>query len=155
MPCPLLIVSQSNSLIQIVDINSHSEWQTVQVQISWLLKKPTDLDLHCLQRQVISGSRTRVKLRSFFLSLSHFSKASNENPQNTFWPKNKKNIFCWKKHLIWLFDFTKNMYMYSELTASKIQLYFQYFKRSSLILRTLLELHKTTNYHIFLIFPRK
>ena len=34
----------------------------MQIQISWLLKKPTDLDLHCLQRQVISGlSRTRVK----------------------------------------------------------------------------------------------
>ena len=35
----------------------------MQIQISWLLKKPTDLDLHCLQRQDISGfSRTRVKL---------------------------------------------------------------------------------------------
>ena len=35
----------------------------MQIQISWLLKKPTDLDLHCLQRQGISGfSRTRVKL---------------------------------------------------------------------------------------------
>ena len=34
----------------------------MQFQISWLLKKPTDLDLHCLQRQDISGfSRTRVK----------------------------------------------------------------------------------------------
>ena len=41
----------------------NTEWQTVQIQISWLLKKPTDLDLHCLQRQVISGfSRTRVNL---------------------------------------------------------------------------------------------
>ena len=30
--------------------------------MSWLLQKPTDLDLHCLQRQGISGfSRTRVK----------------------------------------------------------------------------------------------
>ena len=37
-------------------------WQTVQIQISWLLQKPTDLDLHCLQRQGVSGfSRTRVK----------------------------------------------------------------------------------------------
>ena len=27
----------------------------MQIQISWLLKKPTDLDLHCLQRQGISG----------------------------------------------------------------------------------------------------
>ena len=33
----------------------------MQIQISWLLKKPTDLDLHCLQRQGISGfNRTRV-----------------------------------------------------------------------------------------------
>ena len=35
----------------------------MQIQISWLLQKPTDLDLHCLQRQGISGfSRTRVNL---------------------------------------------------------------------------------------------
>ena len=34
---------------------------TVQIQISWLLQKPTDLDLHYLQRQGISGcGRTRV-----------------------------------------------------------------------------------------------
>ena len=34
----------------------------MQIQISWLLQKPTDLDLHCLQKQGISGfSRTRVK----------------------------------------------------------------------------------------------
>ena len=33
----------------------------MQIQISWLLQKPTDLDLHCLQRQDISWfSRTRV-----------------------------------------------------------------------------------------------
>ena len=30
-------------------------------EISWLLQKPTDLDIHCLQRQDLSGfSRTRV-----------------------------------------------------------------------------------------------
>ena len=58
MPHTLLIVSQSDSLIQIVDIYPHTDWQTVQIQISWL----TDLDLHCLQRQGISGlSRTRVE----------------------------------------------------------------------------------------------
>ena len=28
----------------------------VQIQISWLLKKPTDLDLHCLQNRVYPGS---------------------------------------------------------------------------------------------------
>ena len=61
MPCPLLIFSQSDYLIYIVHINSDTQWQTVQIQISWLLQKPTDLDLHCLQRQDISGfSRTRV-----------------------------------------------------------------------------------------------
>ena len=65
MPRPLLIFSQSCNLIQIVDISSYTEWQTVQIQISWLLQKPTDLDLHCLQRQAISGfSMTRVKTPS-------------------------------------------------------------------------------------------
>ena len=37
MPHPLLIVSQSDSLIQIVDINSHTDWQTVQIQRSQLI----------------------------------------------------------------------------------------------------------------------
>ena len=54
MPHPLLIFSQSDYLIQVVDINSHTECQTVQIQISWRLKKPTDLDLHSLQKQGIS-----------------------------------------------------------------------------------------------------
>ena len=36
----------------------------MQIQISWLLQKPSDLDLHYLQRQGISGfSRTRVNIR--------------------------------------------------------------------------------------------
>ena len=55
MPLPLKIFSQSDNLIQVVHTKSNVEWQTVQIQISWLL------DLHCLQRQGISGfSRTRV-----------------------------------------------------------------------------------------------
>ena len=37
MPHPFQILSQSDYLIQIVDINSHTEWQTVQIQISWQL----------------------------------------------------------------------------------------------------------------------
>ena len=39
----------------------------MQIQISWVLQKPTDLDLHCLQRQGTSGfSRTMVNtLRTF------------------------------------------------------------------------------------------
>ena len=39
MPRPFQIFSQSDYLIQIVDINSHTEWQTVQIQISWLLSQ--------------------------------------------------------------------------------------------------------------------
>ena len=70
IPRPLLIFSISEYLIQMVYINSHIEWQTVQIQISWLPQKPTDLDPHCLQRQGISGcSITRVK---FDLYLSIF-----------------------------------------------------------------------------------
>ena len=38
MSRPIQIFSQSNCLIQIVDINSHTEWQTVYIQISWLLR---------------------------------------------------------------------------------------------------------------------
>ena len=45
----------------------------MQIQISWLLQKPTDLDLHCLQRKGISGfSRTRVKLNHLVLQFLFF-----------------------------------------------------------------------------------
>ena len=38
----------------------------MQVQISWLLKKPTDLDLHCLHKQSIARfSRTRCKSNTY------------------------------------------------------------------------------------------
>ena len=47
---------QPNRILEVVNTNSHIEWQTVQIQISWLVKKPTELDLHCLQRQGISES---------------------------------------------------------------------------------------------------
>ena len=41
------------------------------IKISWL-RKPTDLDRHCLQRQIISGfSRTRVKLLVFLRQRSY------------------------------------------------------------------------------------
>ena len=44
----------------------------VQIQISWLLTKPTDLDLHCFQRQGLSRfSRTRVN--SFISLFKHMS----------------------------------------------------------------------------------
>ena len=84
MPCPLLIFSQSVYLIQVVDTNLHTYPQTVQIQINWLLQNPTDLDLHCLQRQGISGfSKTRV---------NEYPCASNECPQHTFLCRNKNHI---------------------------------------------------------------
>ena len=45
-------------------------------QISWLLQKPTDQDLHCLQRQGISWfSRTRVKeVAADYASEAYFAK---------------------------------------------------------------------------------
>ena len=68
MPRSLLIFSQSDYLLQFVDTNSNTESQTVQIQISWLLHNPTDLDLHCLQRQGISKfSRIRVKYVGHFV----------------------------------------------------------------------------------------
>ena len=52
----------------------------VQIQISWLLQKPTDFDLHCLQRQDISGfSRTRVNVIAKFLCMICTSNRLNEN----------------------------------------------------------------------------
>ena len=63
MPYLLLISGQSDYLIRVFDRNSHISWQTVQIQINWLPQKPTDLDLHCLQRKCITGlSRTRVNI---------------------------------------------------------------------------------------------
>ena len=55
MPRPLLTDSQSDCLIQVVDTNLHTEWQTVQIQISWLLNKPTDLDLYVCKGWVYPG----------------------------------------------------------------------------------------------------
>ena len=73
MPRPLPIFIQSDYLIKFVDI-WHTEWQTVQVQIRWLHQKPTDLDVHRLQRQGISGfCRTRVKLVLFDWNLTLYS----------------------------------------------------------------------------------
>ena len=75
MPRPLVSFSKSVYLIQFADTNSNTEWQTVQIQISLLLQKSTDLNLHCLQWQDISEfSRTRVtkheQLHLFFCLFS-------------------------------------------------------------------------------------
>ena len=60
--------------MQVVDTISNTEWQAAQIQISWLLQKPTDLDLHCLQRQDISGfGRTRIKVSLFSHGVACFA----------------------------------------------------------------------------------
>ena len=95
MPWPLLFLSWSDYLMYIVDTNSHTKWQTVQIQISWLLQKPTDLDLHCLQRQGISGfSRTRANISiDVFISMGWISyiKVSWKSLQNQ-----TKNTCLWE-----------------------------------------------------------
>ena len=97
MPCPHLIFSQSYYLIQVVDTNSHTQWQTEQIQISWL-QKPTGLDLHCLQRQGISRfSRTRVEASSWvgalFTSIPFFLPVSLSWGEGLTWLK-----YSWQGH---------------------------------------------------------
>ena len=51
----------------------------------WLLQKPTDLDLHCLQRKGISGfSRTRVKIQNV-----------DDNTNTTFFSPGEKLTFTY------------------------------------------------------------
>ena len=70
MPHPLLNVSQSDSLIQVVHIiYSHTEQQTMQIQISWLLQKPTDLYLHCLQSREYLGSAGQELIKTLTILL--------------------------------------------------------------------------------------
>ena len=57
----------------------------MQIKISWLLQKPTDLDLHCLQRQGISRfSRTRDNYfapRAYFIG-THWDHLGEAAPIN-------------------------------------------------------------------------
>ena len=55
--------SQSDYLILIIANNSHTKCQTVQIKVSWLLKKPTDLDLHYSQAGYIRVQQDKGKLR--------------------------------------------------------------------------------------------
>ena len=60
MPRPLLIFSQSDYLFQVVANRYKFTYLMTNSadpdQLASLLKKPTDLDLHCLQRQDYPGS---------------------------------------------------------------------------------------------------
>ena len=96
MPHPVQIVSQSDSLIQIIDINSHTDWQTAQIQISWLRQKPIDLDLNCLLKQGMSclaregfsGTRcwnTRTTAASWGWTFRYVRLSKNQIDQNLHW----------------------------------------------------------------------
>ena len=63
---PTSNLQSSVYLVQIVDTYSNTEWQTVQIQISWLLKKPTDLDLFA-KHGTSRFSRKRVTQAISFL----------------------------------------------------------------------------------------
>ena len=41
----------------------------MQIQISWFLKKPTDLNLYCLQRQGISRFSKTLSVLDYFLNI--------------------------------------------------------------------------------------
>ena len=75
MSRPLLIFSQSDYLIQIVDTNSQTSRQTMQIQIIWL--RQIDLALHRLQNQGISGSAgqglTQCRLFSYCVVIATVS----------------------------------------------------------------------------------
>ena len=65
MTHPLLTVSQLDSLIQIVDINSHTEWTTVQIQISWLLVNRANPDELAFFRNQLIWIYTVCKGRAY------------------------------------------------------------------------------------------
>ena len=58
MPHQFRIFSQSDYLIQIVDINSHTYWQTVQIQIRIQL-----IWIYTVKQDISGFSRTRVNLK--------------------------------------------------------------------------------------------
>ena len=75
-----LISNQSDYLTWVYDRNSHIYWQTVQIQISWLLQKPTNLDLHCLLRQGMSCSaREGLSMVKVFVQLGERNLLSDKS----------------------------------------------------------------------------
>ena len=63
----------------------------MQIQISWLLQKPTDLDLHCLLKQVMSCS-AREGLEISYKDSSNNPDDYNKVSQYIFSRTNKETI---------------------------------------------------------------
>ena len=70
------IFSQSDYLIQMADINSHTERQTVQIQISWLLRSQLIWIYTVCKCREYPGS-ARQGLRSYTLHKFHTPKGLN------------------------------------------------------------------------------
>ena len=122
MPLLLLIFSQLGYLIQSVAINSHTWWQTVQIQISWLLKKPTDLDLHCLQFRVYLASAGQG-LTYMLLLHATFYKITNK------YYCIQPNYHMWHNYRTYPCKRTVKQFHSLQVTASVLFVYFFFLKR--------------------------
>ena len=47
----LAVSAHPSCMIPFVTLDTRAQWKTVWIMISWLLQKPTDLDLHCFQHR--------------------------------------------------------------------------------------------------------
>ena len=79
---PLLIFSQSDYLIHVVDTNSHLLWKTVQIQISWLLQRygitgQSGLVLNLLDKDSYSLMYILQILMSVLISSNHVRMTEN------------------------------------------------------------------------------
>ena len=63
----LQIVSKSDYFIQVVDTNSHTEWQTVEIQISWLLRSQL-IWIHTVCKGRVYPGSAGPGLRNFCLT---------------------------------------------------------------------------------------
>ena len=74
-------------------------YKFTQIQISWLFQKPTDLDLHCLQRQGISGfSTTKVNVLISNMKNIHTNKLWQSLINIPEFHYQTVSTFCWTEH---------------------------------------------------------
>ena len=88
MPCLFQIFSQSDYLFQIVDINLHTEWQTVQIQISWLLRSQLIWIYTVCKGRVYPGSARQ----GLIISASHFCSGEGRWEYEEGWERVKYSL---------------------------------------------------------------
>ena len=92
MQCPLLIVSQSFCFIKAFDTNSRVKWETVQIQINWLLPEANWSGSTLFAKAGIPRfSRTRVNT---YHTLGQFSKWYIDDIFHVFFQKTMSYISC-------------------------------------------------------------